>query len=744
MTPKNKTALASAISGQTSRRDFLKVTGLVGGGLALAAAAPGWAQDTKKLVGGGDLNAYVQIRPDGRIVIYSGSPEMGQGIKTSLPMIVAEEMGADWDDVIVEQTSEVDTDRYGRQSTGGSYTVYLNWQMMREMGATAREMLISAAAIVMELPREELRAEDSRVRHLLSDRSRSFAELASLAQEQPMPAKADLQFRDREDYRILGTSKSQVDSLQIVMGQGDFGIDTRVPNMLYGSYVKCPAVGGKLVNANIADLKALPGIVDAYKVEGNGDVRELLDGVGIVGTNTWAVFEARKMLNATWDERNANKDSWSAFTAFANQQGNVGAEVLHEQGDVDSALEDPDNTVISSFYEYPYLTHLCLEPMNCTAHYRPGKNGGKDHLEVWLPTQSGPRFQTLAKQRYGLEKDQLTIHVKRMGGSFGRRTSGEYICEAIELSKLSGQPVKLTWSREDSMRHDYFREGGFCRLRGAMTKDGKLAAWEEHTIGTAVNGKPSRWTGVHPSTFPIATSAHARGSLTTYPMDTPSGPWRAPFSNTHAFVSQCFINELAEAGGRDHVELLIEMMGEPRWLEPKTFRAMNTERAIGVIKLAAEKGGWGRVMPAGRGLGIAFYFCHAAHVAELAEVSVDDQGKVTVHKVTAAVDVGPIINRSGALNQVQGSIIDGYSAMAGQKITMEDGRIQQTNLDRYPVLRIDAAPEVDVHFIESDYDPTGLGEPALPPLAAAVANAMYAATGRRVRSMPLLDAGYRV
>ncbi len=744
MTPKNKTELASAISGQTSRRDFLKVTGLVGGGLALAAAAPGWTQDTRKLVGGGDLNAYVQIRPDGRIVIYSGSPEMGQGIKTSLPMIVAEEMGADWDDVIVEQTTEVDTDRYGRQSTGGSYTVFLNWQMMREMGATAREMLISAAAIVMELPREELRAQDSRVRHLLSDRSRSFAELASLAQEQPMPNKADLQFRDREDYRILGTSKSQVDSLQIVTGQGDFGIDTRVPNMLYGSYTKCSAVGGKLVDANIAELKALPGIVDAYKVPGNGDVRELLDGVGIVGTSTWAVFEARKVLKATWDERNANKDSWAGFAEFASQQGDIGAEVLYEQGDVDGALEDPNNTVISSFYEYPYLSHLCLEPMNCTAHYRPGKNGAMDHLEVWLPTQSGPRFQTLAKQRYGLEKDQLTIHVKRMGGSFGRRTSGEYICEAIELSKLSGQPVKLTWSREDSMRHDYFREGGFCRLRGAMTKDGKLAAWEEHTIGTAVDGKPSRWTGVHPSTFPIATSAHARGSLTTYPMDTPSGPWRAPFSNTHAFVSQCFINELAEAGGRDHVELLIEMMGEPRWLEPKTFRAMNTERAIGVIKLAAEKGGWGRAMPAGRGLGIAFYFCHAAHVAELAEVSVDDQGKVTVHKVTAAVDVGPIINRSGALNQVQGSIIDGYSAMAGQKITMEGGRIQQTNLDRYPVLRIDAAPEVDVHFIESDYDPTGLGEPGLPPLAAAVANAMYAATGKRVRSMPLLDAGYRV
>lgn len=740
----NKMNATLSLGNQPSRRDFLKISGVMGGGLVLAATAPGWAQGTPNLVGGGELNAYVQIKPDGSIVIYSGAPEMGQGIATSLPMIVAEEMGADWDDVVVEQTPEVNSERYGRQSTGGSYTVYLNWQLMREMGATAREMLISAAAIVMELPREELKAEDSRVRHLLSDRSRSFAELAALAQEQPMPAKTDLVFKAREDYRILGTSKSQVDSLAIVTGQGDFGIDTRVPDMLYGSYTKCPAVGGKIVEANIGAIKSLPGVVDAYIIKGNGNVRELSDGVGIVGTSTWAVFAARKALQIVWDESQASKDSWTDFADFAAKQGDTGAAVLYEQGAVDEALENPGNTVISSFYEYPYLSHLCLEPMNCTAHFRPGKAGAKDHIEMWLPTQSGPGFKKLAQEHYGLDADQFTIHVKRMGGSFGRRTSGEYMCEAIELSKLSGRPVKLTWSREDSMRHDYFREGGFCRLRGAMTADGKLAAWEEHTIGTAVGSEPSRWTGVRAGSFPIATSANARGSLTTFRMDTPSGPWRAPFSNTHAFVSQCFIHELAEAAGRDHVELLVEMMGEPRWLEPDNFRSMNTQRAIGVIKLAAEKGGWGRAMPSGHGLGIAFYFCHAAHVAELAEVSVDAQGKVTVHKVTAAVDVGPIINRSGALNQVQGSIIDGYSAMAGQQITMENGRIQQTNLDQYPVLRIDAAPQVDVHFIESDFDPTGLGEPGLPPLAPAVANAIYAATGKRVRKMPLIADGFRV
>ena len=288
MTLESKKSRAPFLSDQPSRRDFLKISGVVGGGLVLAAATPGWTQSTPNLVGGGELNAYVQIKPDGSIVIYSGSPEMGQGIATSLPMIVAEEMGADWDDVVVEQTPEVNSERYGRQSTGGSYTVYLNWQLMREMGATAREMLISAAAVVMELPREELKAEDSQVLHLFSDRSRSFAELAALAQEQPVPAKSDLVFRAREDYRILGTSKSQVDSLDIVTGQGDFGIDTKVPNMLYGSYSKCPAVGGKIVEANVDDVKKLPGVVDAYVVKGNGNVRELSDGLGIVGNRRWA------------------------------------------------------------------------------------------------------------------------------------------------------------------------------------------------------------------------------------------------------------------------------------------------------------------------------------------------------------------------------------------------------------------------------------------------------------------------
>ena len=725
-----------------SRREFLKVSSAVSSGFIIGLPALSFAQEAT-LVGSAELNAYVQVRDDGKILIYSGSPEMGQGISTSLPMIVAEEMGADWDDVVVMQTPEINTDKYGGQWTGGSYTLYLNWNLMREMGATAREMFLDAAAIALELPKDELKAENSRVRHIHSDVSRSFFELATLAQKQPIPAKEDLVYKGRQDYKILGKAISQVDSMEIVTGVGNFGIDTRVPDMLYGCYEKCPAVGGKIVSANIETIKSLPGIVDAYIVKGNGNVRELMDGVGIVGTSTWAVFKARESLEATWDESDASKDSWTDFAAAANAVGDTGPDVKLDKGDVETVFADPNNQVISSFYEYPYVSHLCLEPMNCTAHYRPGGSGGSDHLEVWLPTQNGPRFQELAKRRYGLEKDQLTIHIKRMGGSFGRRTSGEYVCEAIELSKLSGKPVKLTWSREDSMRYDFLREGGFNRIRAALTPEGKITGWEEHAVGVAPGGEPSRFSGVNPFAFPFSTMDNVRASLTSIRMDTPVGPWRAPYSNTHAFVSQCFLNELAVAAGRDQVDMLIELLGDPRWIEEGNVQHINTGRAVGVARLAAEKAGWGKTMPDGHGLGFAFYFCHAAHVAEVAEVSVKDND-IVLHKVTAAVDVGPIINMSGAVSQVQGSIIDGYSTMAGQKITMENGRIEQTNLDRYPVLRIGSAPEVDVHFIQSDYDPTGLGEPALPPLAPAVANAIFAATGRRVRSMPLIDEGFTV
>ena len=728
-----------------SRRAFFKKTGIAGGGLILAYSIPSIAKDGQPLVESSELNAFIQIREDGKILIYSGSPEMGQGIKTSLPMIVAEELGAKWSDVIVEQTPEVDTEKYGRQSTGGSYTLYRNWNLMREMGATAREMLLGAGALIMEVPKSELEAAESQIRHRRTNKSFSFAQLAGLAQRQPIPEKDSLVFKAREDYRILGTSKSQVDSLEIVTGVGDYGIDTKVPEMLFGCYEKCDAVGGKIVSANIDAVKELPGVVDAYIVKGNGKPNELMDGVGIVGTSTWSVFKAREKLEVVWDESLASKASWSDFESFAQTVKKEDSEDKINIGDIESSIENSENTVLESFYEYPYVSHLCLEPMNCTAHFTKGESADKDHLEIWLPTQNGPRFQQFAESFYGLKKDQLTIHIKRMGGSFGRRNTNDYVSEAIELSKRSGKPVKLTWSREDSMKGDFFREGGFNKIRGVLDPEGKLVGWDEHLIRADYPGKPGFLTGPWPSAFPFNSIENVRASLSTFRLDTPTGAWRAPYSNTHAFVSQSFIHELASKAGRDHLEFLLEILGEPRWLAPGQVNALNTERAIGVLNRVAKESGLSkRQVDQGRGLGLAFYFCHAAHVAEVADVSISKNLEVTVHKITAAVDVGPIINMSGALNQVEGSIMDGLSTMIGQKITMENGRIQETNLDQYPVLRINSAPEIDVHFIQSDYDPTGLGEPALPPLAPAVANAIFAATGSRVRKMPLNELGYRV
>ena len=743
------------IKAPLTRRSFFKLAGIAGGGMALGAALPAWgaedgigsgAGSEQSLVGSVELNAYVQIAEDGAITIYSGTPEMGQGIKTSLPMIVAEQMGADWQDVVVVQAPEVDTERYGAQQTGGSYTLWGNWSLMRQMGASAREMFLQAGAIAMEVPKDELKAEASRVIHIPTEEFRTFAQLAALAHEQPVPAPESLSYREAEDYRILGQWVPQVDSLDIVTGKGDFGIDAQVPDMLYGVYEKCPAIGGKLVSANLDEVKRQPGVVGAWMVKGNGKVTELLDGVGIVATSTWAAFKAREALKVEWDESEASKDSWEAFKTFGGAvDAAAGPHTLVARGDVEAAFADPDNQVHEGFYEFPYVSHLCLEPMNCTAHWRPAAHGREvPHLELWLPTQSGPRVQSIMESHYGLAKSQLKIHIKRMGGSFGRRIFGEYVCEAVELSKLSGKPVKLTWSREDCMKHDFFRVGGFQKVRAALNPAGQVVAWDEHAIGVEQGGESVMGSGFRDSAFPLANFPVVRGTQSRMEMNTPVGPWRAPWSNTHAFVTQCFINELAVAAGRDHVELLLEMLGEPRWLKEGDIRAMNTGRAADVIKLAADKAGWGRRLPEGRDLGLAFYFCHAAHVAEVAEVSVSASKKLRLHRVTTAVDVGPIVNRSGALNQVQGAIMDGYSAMIGQKITMEAGRVQQTNLHQYPVLRIAAAPEIDVHFIESDHAPTGLGEPGLPPLAPAVANAIFAATGERVRSMPLIEQGFSV
>ncbi len=727
-----------------NRRTLLKASGLLGGGFLLGQLPAGSVlaeEAVQDLVVTGEMNAFIRVTSDGRITIYSANPEMGQGIKTALPMIIAEELGAAWEDVEVLQ-SPVDESRFGRQRAGGSTTIPRNFDSMREMGASAREMFISAGSLVMEVPEEELDTAESRVVHT-SGRYMTFGQLASLAAKQDVPDPGSLSFREREDYRIIGTSVSGVDNLSIATGLALFGMDTRVEGMLYAAYQKCPAIGGRVVSANLDTVKKLPGVTDAFLVRGNGNPRELLDGVAIVGTSTWAVFNAKEQLNVTWDEADASKDSWRALTRDARAlKGSRGAELTLEKGDVDGVFADPDNTVREAFYEFAFVSHLCMEPMNCTAHYRHGADGAPDSLELWIPTQAPGRNISTASAMFDLDESRITAHQMRLGGSFGRRVYSEYVCEATAISKRVRAPVKLAWTREDDMHHDFFRVGGFQNVKAAVNPDGRLVGFEHHFIGMSTDDQPVMGAWFRDTEFPMQNIDHVHASKTLLEIATPCGPWRAPGSNTNAFVVQSFLNEMAVAAGRDYVDFLLEILGEPRWFEEGNIRSLNTGRAADVIRLAAGKGGWGRRMPAGSGQGFSFYFCHAAHVAELAEVRVTPRKQLIVDRVTVAIDVGPIINMSGALAQVEGSVIDGLSTMLGQKITMEGGRVQQTNFHQYPVLRMPQAPKVDVHFIQSDYAPTGLGEPALPPLAPAVGNAVFAATGERVRTLPFSEAGF--
>jgi isoquinoline 1-oxidoreductase beta subunit len=443
------------------------------------------------------------------------------------------------------------------------------------------------------------------------------------------------------------------------------------------------------------------------------------------------------------DESTASTDTWAELVKTGEAlHGKRGPEEVVDKGDVNAAFADPANTTLEAFYQYPFIAHLCMEPMNTTAHYRSGSGSAPDTLELWIPTQMPARAYGPVKALFGLEQDQVTIHQMRLGGSFGRRVYSEYVCEATEISKRVGAPVKLTWTREDDVRHDFYRVGGFQSVKAAVNAEGQLVAFEDHFIGMQRNGRPVSGSRFSASEFPIQNIANAYASKTMLDIGTPCGPWRAPGSNTTAFVTQSFLNEVAIAAERDYVEFLLEILGEPRWFDEGNIRSLNTGRAAAVIRKAASAAGWGRQMPAGKGLGLAFYFCHAAHVAEVAEISVDDNRNLTVEKVTVAVDVGPIINMSGARSQVEGSVIDGLSAMAAQQITMTNGQIDQSNFHDYRVLRMPAAPVVDIHFIQSDFSPTGLGEPALPPLAPAVGNAVFAANGHRIRKMPISEEGY--
>jgi isoquinoline 1-oxidoreductase beta subunit len=730
--------LARAVHATLDRRSFLKVTGLAGAGLVLAfyvgneAAAQTGSSKTFA------PNAFVSIASDGTITIMASNPEIGQGVKTSMPMIVAEELDADWAHVNVVQ-APVNAALYGRQVAGGSRSIPTNWDSLRRAGATARAMLVTAAAKQWKVPESEITTANSVVSHAPSGKSATYGELAAAAAALPVPDQKSLKLKERKDYTLLGQRITGVDNEKLVRGEPLFGIDQVIPNMHYAVFEKCPAVGGKVKSFNVDEIKSLPGVTDAFIVQGTGKPTEVMPGVAIIAKSTWAAINAKRKLKVEWDESEASKDSWSQCVAQAQELAKLpqGEHEIKTIGDFDKALAE--GTVVEGFYSYPFIPHAPLEPQNTTAHWK------GDSLEIWSPTQMPDPGMRLVAGVVGLPLDKITVHQTRVGGGFGRRLMNDYMCEAAQIAKQAGVPIKLQWTREDDMQHDFYRPGGFHAFKGAVDQNGKLIAFGDHFITFSSDGKrPVSSAEISPEEFPALLVPNVKYTQSLLNWQIPTGPWRAPRSNSVAFAVQSFLHELSTAAKKDHLEFLLELMGEPRHLPPATDMALNTGRAAAVIKLAAEKAGWGKPLPKGRGMGLAFHFSHAGHFAEVAEVSVDANRKLTVHKITVAGDIGPIINMSGAENQVIGSVIDGFSTMLGLELSIENGRIQETNFDRYPILRIAHAPLVEAHFIQSDYAPTGAGEPALPPLAPAICNAIFAATGHRVRTLPLKREGFTV
>jgi len=600
-------------------------------------------------------------------------------------------------------------------------------------------MIVSAAASRWGVAEDSCSTRNSKVFHKPSDRSMYYGDLVQEAARLPVPDVSSVKPKPGNDYRLIGQWVGGVDNQQIASGHPLYVTDTEMPDAVYATYDRCPAYGGRVLSANLEHILSLEGVIDAFILEGTGDPAEILPGIAIVAKSTWSALKAKEALEVEWDEQNASKDNWrESEIAALRLKNSSGADTIISKGSVDESMSEAAFKLEAS-YSYPFITHAPMEPQSCLAWHRGSE------VEIWSSTQTPDTAISAVANLFDLNAEQVHLRQTRAGGAFGRRLYNNVVCEAVAISERVGAPVKLQWTREDETRNGFYRPGGVHHVAGAVDDTGKLVALRDHFVTFSHSGDETVRVGdMAPDEFPASLVENVEFTRTMLPWKIPTGALRAPKSNAFAFVFQSFLYELAHTVGRDHVEFLLEVLGEARWLDPGNVFALHTGRAAHVIRVAAERAGWGKALPSGRALGLGFYFSHASYFAEVAEVSVDSSDSVKVHKVTVVGDAGIIVNESGAKNQCEGSVIDGISAMLNQIITVERGRVKEGNFDDYPLIRMADAPAVDVHFIESDLHPSGLGEPALPPVIPAVCNAIFAASGRRVRSLPLRHEGFNV
>jgi isoquinoline 1-oxidoreductase beta subunit len=727
-----------------SRRDFLRVSALAGGGFMIATSV---ADLDAFRQAGADFtpNAFIRITPDNIVTIIAKNPEVGQGVKTSMPMLIAEELGVEWKQVRLQQ-ADLDPVKYGPQNAGGSSGTPTNWEPLRRAGAAGRHMLIAAAAQTWSVPASELTASAGRVHHAASNRSLTYGELATRAATITPPDLKSVALKDPKDYTIIGKATPGVDVKAITMGKPIFSIDFTVPGMLHAVFEKCPVFGGKVESTNLDVIKAQPGVKHAFVVEGGSDLTSLLGGVAIVADSWWQAESARKKLVVKWNEGATASQSSAGFAKRAEELAKQKpAFTVGRDGDPESALASAAK-VVEGAYSYPFISHAPLEPQNCIAKW----NGNQ--LELWSPSQTPQRGRDMLKQLFNLRDEDITLHMLQAGGGFGRRLSNDYAVEVAHISKaIGGTPVKLLWTREDDMRHDFYRPGGFHFLKGGVDAAGKITAWRGHFVSYGPMSPPanapntfSQSANIPNTEFPSGFVPNFAIEATLMPLGVPTGALRAPRSNAVAWVYQSFIDELAHAAAKDPLQFRLDLLATPR--TKPAGDGFSAERMSGVLKDVAQRSGWAsRKNSKTTALGIACHFSHRGYFAEVAEVTLGDNNALRVNKVWVSADVGrQIINPSGALNQVQGAVMDGLAELMAQEITIENGRTVQSNFNQFQLIRMrNAPPIVDVHFVLTDNNPTGLGEPALPPILPAVCNAIFAINGQRIRSLPLSKHGYR-
>jgi isoquinoline 1-oxidoreductase subunit beta len=701
-----------------SRREFVTAGVAAGAGLVIGFYLPHKASSNKESF---SPNAYLRVTPDNKVTIVVARSEMGQGVRTALPMILAEELEADWKQIAIEQAGA--STLFGDQTTGGSASVRTTWDPMRKAGAAAREMLITAAALTWNVPRSSCTAESGRIKHAATNRSLSYGELASRAATLPVPT--DVPFKQSKDYKIVGQRLPRVDSPAKVKGEAVFGLDFRMPGMKFAVLSRCPTIAGKFSSFDDKESKKISGVNHVGKI---GD-----SAVAVVADSVWGAMEGRRVLNVKWDE-GPNKDlNMATVMASLKQATSKKGVSLYSAGEPAKV----SGRHISAQYELPFMAHAPMEPGNCTAHYQGSK------CELWAPTQVPQDCRDSVATAIGLDPEQVEVNVTLMGGGFGRRLEHDYAVEAALVSKAINAPVKVVWTREDDMRYSTYRPASLHQLNATIDGSGFPVALTHRIISPSISGQKGQPVpnGVDPDLPDEAGPVYGLPNysieyvLTETPV--PLGWMRSVYALQAGFALESFIDELAVSAGKDPLQFRLHLLAKDQDLQYFTT-TWHTARMRAVLQLAAEKAGWNTPLPAGHYRGVACFGCFASYMAEVVEITMEkDQPRL--HRVVAVVDCGQVVNPSIMEQQIQGGIVYALGNALRAKITIDKGRVVQGNFDDYAPLRMEETPAVEVYAVPSAEAPTGIGEPSVPPIAPALCNAIYAATKRRIRALPILS-----